>query len=1533
MNLSTPSSESTPTLAAAAAADWSEPASAPVGEGGGALPGVNGSGIEGEEEGEGEEEEEEDHPLHHPHPMEVANVNGVLVDLSDADQDLANNNDPNNNAADLNEAEREEPVPCSGGSSSPTGPPSDMGESDQTEPEPDGSDGQSGGNSSNREVTFKADKEADDNPGEGSSGCSETSDTSESPDSRSPDSCAKRSPKYEALKADTLLIMKFMPGKSFDEIHHYLEAHIDNPARVQVVLNEFLEEVEQNSVETASKSSSTFRSKSSRPMEVSASSSGTDSESEINLVKNKSGNGLKAKNSKLNKSSLDPPAGSSGSNGPKEAQGFLRKNRSGRKRLISLDPNLSDEDLDFQSKIAHSSASASTSPCDENHPDRIRKPEPVSKRGANRKWSKKSSKDGGGTLRRQHERSKIQLSEKHLHGPYNFYDHRKRGASSNVSGASSSTSDPFASGRSKGKIEFKALRKDLKDIVDNKPSKSNNSSDREVVPLSGPSDSEVRNESPPVVDLGDLPPSPVVVVDLSYADQSEKRELLGSFTNMFPDTPVEYLVEQADELAGKPAAIERFIMELLARESKPPDYWVPKAERPPDLGFPLGANAVAGPLAPPGSSLANGDEILFPVDGGTYPNQLPLAMDETKERLKMDLLDWQAPPNHFDEALLPVHPGEPIIDLPEEVVEDDALAGPSNEENQEDKNKSRFSTVEILFPRADPEFLHQKVLEFEKDDEAFNRWVNESLENKGNDFPTREAYEKRQEEAELLQKYSREVDVEDILNMYEDPVAFFSDKTRKTSELYEKQAVAQLKREFCYVGVNVIMKIFIQNNKLYYPAFKALKKYNGSKRKTKRMDHECSMPQGIDLNFLKEVQFSRIEGKIEARKQNLEEERQLLIEEGKKSGTLIECSCCYNDECLPQDMLPCKGGHLFCVECVQRASQVAVGEAKTSLTCLGQCDEIFELSTLQKALKANMFSKWLKKISLAEIEKAEIDGLERCPFCEFATIMEFSPEENKVFQCQNPECGKESCRLCKEISHIPLRCEEVEKDAEVRKRTYIENKMTEALVRKCWKCGKPYLKVDGCNKMTCTCGAKMCYLCRKPVTDYTHFYGQGGVSNGKQCPLWSDNNKLHERDVAKGALEAKKNMDEKEPSIKLKHDPTKNIREEAALENEAAAPPPHPLEAVVGGRGGRIRQHIVAQQRMIENQIEALNRMGRGAGGAPGRAGPPGPLPYPMHVNPLGQRRQGGPYVQYNNLINQMGEILELRNQHRMREQELLGREREALEGYRHHHALVPQPPPPQPHQHNPYLGRGGPGGMGPPPAHFHHNPIPPMRIPPMAPPRHVNAPQHNPAQPQPQGQPGQMNPGPNPTLMAGPVLDAQARPRARNDRFDDPPLMFNNYFGQIGQMAAGGVPVGDPPRLPMGGRGMRMMAMGGRGGEQPGEQPVDLRPQPADLRRAPVIVGHPAGPPRPPPQQRDNNRHGRQEGGQMDAGAPAPPGAGPQPQARGGRAHPLPPPPPHPQQAGAPPPLPPRPNINVLMDMYLDEDFLMDDLNPFELL
>ena len=51
-----------------------------------------------------------------------------------------------------------------------------------------------------------------------------------------------------------------------------------------------------------------------------------------------------------------------------------------------------------------------------------------------------------------------------------------------------------------------------------------------------------------------------------------------------------------------------------------------------------------------------------------------------------------------------------------------------------------------------------------------------------------------------------------------------------------------------------------------------------------------------------------------------------------------------------------------------------LGDGKIHLNCLGHCDEEFALATLQKALKANTFSKWLRRIQIAEIEKADVDG-------------------------------------------------------------------------------------------------------------------------------------------------------------------------------------------------------------------------------------------------------------------------------------------------------------------------------------------------------------------------------------------------------------------------------------------------------------------------------------------------------------------------------------------------------------------------------
>merc|ERR550519_2830491 len=66
--------------------------------------------------------------------------------------------------------------------------------------------------------------------------------------------------------------------------------------------------------------------------------------------------------------------------------------------------------------------------------------------------------------------------------------------------------------------------------------------------------------------------------------------------------------------------------------------------------------------------------------------------------------------------------------------------------------------------------------------------------------------------------------------------------------------------------------------------------------------------------------------------------------------------------------------------------------------------------------------------------------------------------------------------------------------------------------------------------MTCTCGAKMCYICRQPIKGHKHFDGPNA------CPLESDNVNLHKYEVMEAASKTKKEMNKT-----VKFDPTEAI--------------------------------------------------------------------------------------------------------------------------------------------------------------------------------------------------------------------------------------------------------------------------------------------------------------------------------------------------------------------------------------------------------
>jgi TRIAD3 protein (E3 ubiquitin-protein ligase RNF216) len=198
-----------------------------------------------------------------------------------------------------------------------------------------------------------------------------------------------------------------------------------------------------------------------------------------------------------------------------------------------------------------------------------------------------------------------------------------------------------------------------------------------------------------------------------------------------------------------------------------------------------------------------------------------------------------------------------------------------------------------------------------------------------------------------------------------------------------------------------------------------------------------------------------------------------------------------------------------------------------------------------------------------------IENLESCPFCPYAA--EYPPVEvNREFECKREDCEKVSCRLCKLESHIPKSCEEHAKDNGLSIRRQIEEAMSAALIRKCNKCDTPFVKEEGCNKMTCTrngCHNIQCYVCSKSC-GYDHFddIRRGGKSGN--CPLFENVHDRHDNEVKKAEKAALDKVRADHPEYReedLKIEMSENVKKDDER-RKANVPPGY--AALMQARGG-----------------------------------------------------------------------------------------------------------------------------------------------------------------------------------------------------------------------------------------------------------------------------------------------------------------------------------------------------------------------------
>ncbi|KAF3800802.1 hypothetical protein GCG54_00009473, partial [Colletotrichum gloeosporioides] len=352
----------------------------------------------------------------------------------------------------------------------------------------------------------------------------------------------------------------------------------------------------------------------------------------------------------------------------------------------------------------------------------------------------------------------------------------------------------------------------------------------------------------------------------------------------------------------------------------------------------------------------------------------------------------------------------------------------------------------------------------------------------------------------------------------------FANRPPETAQVYISISKKVLSQDFPRATIKSITKLLEEHNKCLMQTYLALDeitrnwksgrtKAGFEFKKTRTPPNPELEPVNLDgtirdsttpdrTRALEELRAARQVCEAEQSRRNsarakvLEEENN--FKQAREAGTIAECGCCFDERPLNR-MVHCDNP-----DAEHRA--------------------IFLDDKLQAALDRIEFE--------AALQAQGFENLSACPFCPYAA--DCPPiEEDKEFRCANPECEIVSCRLCKEETHVPRTCEEAAAENGISERRKIEEAMSEALIRKCNKCGTPFIKEEGCNKMTCTrpgCRNVQCYVCSKSCA-YDHFDDAARGGKKGNCPLFEQTEVRHEKEVRQAEEEARQKVLAAKPKL------------------------------------------------------------------------------------------------------------------------------------------------------------------------------------------------------------------------------------------------------------------------------------------------------------------------------------------------------------------------------------------------------------------
>ncbi|OTA98764.1 hypothetical protein M426DRAFT_69150, partial [Hypoxylon sp. CI-4A] len=185
-----------------------------------------------------------------------------------------------------------------------------------------------------------------------------------------------------------------------------------------------------------------------------------------------------------------------------------------------------------------------------------------------------------------------------------------------------------------------------------------------------------------------------------------------------------------------------------------------------------------------------------------------------------------------------------------------------------------------------------------------------------------------------------------------------------------------------------------------------------------------------------------------------------------------DCSVCWSEAEAP---IRTKCQHVYCLDCFENLCLSAMKQDSTAKVCCvgdsGNCGTTLSLPELQHHLSSSTFEELLEQSFVSYI-RLHPQTLRHCPTADCESLYRVSAT-SKMQTC--PSCLVPVCTCC-HAQHGAMTCADY-KDLSTGGYAAFERAKKEIGIKDCPVCKSSLEKTEGCNHVTCRCGANICWIC------------------------------------------------------------------------------------------------------------------------------------------------------------------------------------------------------------------------------------------------------------------------------------------------------------------------------------------------------------------------------------------------------------------------------------------------------------------------